>query len=217
MINPSSYQAREKLYQIYDALRTLLLNKKYYAFQLHRLRNYSFWMEITIAAGATGSGVAGFAVWQLQEGKLVWGFISGVSVILAIAKPLLRLTERIEEYAKLYGEYTGAFVRVKILVDDIQVDKNLSSARIKLFEELRTRAAELSKLGDPSPKRSLIKRLQDEVNIEITIDALWIPESTNIEFEVLSKRQSQDSDQFNTTNIHGGTQLKWKFPLPRLS
>jgi len=170
-----------------------------------------------IAGGATGSGVAGFAVWQLQGGKVVWAFISAVSVVLAIAKPLLRLTEQIEEYAKLYDEYTSAFVRVRILVDDIQVDKNLSPARIKLFEELRTRAAELSKLGDPNPKRALIKRLQDEVNIEITIEALWIPMVTNIEFEVLGKRQSQDSDQFSPTNFSRGTQLKWKFPLPRLS
>ena len=89
-----------------------------------------------IACGTAGSGVAGLAVWQFSAGKIAWGLISGTAVILAIAKPLLKLTDRIEMYAKLYGEYTSAFARMKILVDDIQVDRRLPPARIKLFEEL---------------------------------------------------------------------------------
>lgn len=217
MNTPYSYQHRERLYQIYDALRTILLNKKYYATRVSRLRRYNFWMEMTIAAGAAGSGVAGYAVWQFQEGKIVWAVISAASSLLAIAKPLLRLTERIEEYAKLYGEYTSAFVRMRILVDDIQVDKTLSSARIKLFDELRTRAAELSKLGDPTPNRTFVKRLQDEVNIEIAIDALWVPVVASTEFEEFGKPQSQGSNQPNTTNVGGGIALRWKSALPRLS
>src|SRR5580704_5938089 len=126
---------RERVYQIYDVLRTLLLNKKYYAERLSRFQNYNFAMEMLIACGTAGSGVAGFAFWQLAAGKIVWGLISAAAVILAIAKPLLKLTDRIEVYAKLYGEYTSAFARMKILVDDIQVDKALPPARIKLFEE----------------------------------------------------------------------------------
>jgi hypothetical protein len=163
----------ERLYQIYDALRTVLLNKKYYAARLSRYQSYNLLMEIFIAVGATGSGVAGFAVWQMNGGKFVWGVISGASIILAIVKPLLRLTERVEGYAKLYGEYTSAFERMKILVDDIQIERALSSSAIRLFQQLRTRVVELSKLGDPHQNRNLVRRLQSEVNMEIPVDSLW--------------------------------------------
>jgi hypothetical protein len=99
----------ERVYQVYDVLRTLLLNKKYYAERLSLFQKYNFVMEMLIACGTAGSGVAGFAVWQLAVGKIVWGIISAAAIILAIAKPLLKLTDRIEMYAKLYGEYTSAF------------------------------------------------------------------------------------------------------------
>jgi hypothetical protein len=85
----------------------------------------------------------------------------------------LRLTDRIEMYAKLYGEYTSAFAR--ILVDDIQAERTLPPARIKVFEELRTRAAELSKLGDPRPDREFVRKLQSQVIDELPIDRLWLP------------------------------------------
>jgi hypothetical protein len=165
----------ERVYQIYDVLRTLLLNKKYYAERLANFQTYNFVMEMLIAYGTAGSGFAGFAVWQLAAGKIVWGLISSAAVILAIAKPLLRLTDRIEMYAKLYGEYTSAFARMKIPVDDIQIDKAIAPARIKLFEELRTRTAELSKLGDPRPDRDFVRRLQAQVIVELPIERLWLP------------------------------------------
>jgi hypothetical protein len=165
----------ERVYQVYDVLRTLLLNKKYYAERLSLFQKYNFVMEMLIACGTAGSGVAGFAVWQLAVGKIVWGIISAAAIVLAIAKPLLKLTDRIEMYAKLYGEYTSAFARMKILVDDIQVDRALPPARIKLFEELRSRTAELSKLGDPRPNRDLVRRLQAQVISELPINRLWLP------------------------------------------
>jgi hypothetical protein len=171
-------QQTERVYQVYDMAKTLLLNKKYYAERLSRYRKYNLAMEILIAGGAAasaGSGVAGFAVWQSATGKITWGLISAAAVILTSAKPLLKLTDRIEMYATLYGDYTSAHGRVQILVDDMQVQRALPPARIRLFEEMRIRATELSKLGDATPNPDVVKRIQDEVNKEIPIDELWLP------------------------------------------
>ena len=168
-------QQAARVYQIYDALRTLLLNKKYYAARLQRFQNFNLAMELLIAVGATGSGVAGLAVWQMESGKLIWGAISGVSVVLAVLKPLFNLSSKVAAYAKLYGEYTSAFTRMKILVDDLQVERELPPARIKLFTELRARASELAGLGDPSQTQSVLLKLQEEVIVELPIDGLWVP------------------------------------------
>lgn len=106
---------------------------------------------------------------------MVWGIVSGLSVVVAIAKPLLKLTERIETYAKLYGEYTGAYARLKMLVDDIQVERDVSPATLKAFQEMRMLGAELARLGDPRPDPDLVQRLERQVNQELPVGRLWVP------------------------------------------
>lgn len=140
----------ERVNLIYDTLRTTLLNKKYYGRRLSDYKRYNFLFELLIALGATGSGIAGFALWQTSAGTIVWGVISGLSAIFAIAKPPLKMTEQIETYAKLYGEYTSAFEKMKVLVEDLQIERLISADLIKTFGELRTRSTELAGLGDPS-------------------------------------------------------------------
>ena len=102
--------------QIYDEYRTALLNKKYYSVRLAKMKRCNFVMEFLIAAGATGSGVAGLAVWKTDYGALAWATLSGASILLAIAKPLLKLADKIENYGKLYGEYARAFQNLDFLV-----------------------------------------------------------------------------------------------------
>jgi len=169
-------QSRERVYQIYDMWRTFLLNKKYYGRRLSRYRSYNFWMEMFIAVGATGSGVAGFAVWQIGYGQYVWATLAAISIILSIAKPLLRLSDEIEKYAKIYGEYASASAKMEILVQDIQVHMAIPPNLLSVFDELRKRAAELVALDDPAPDPKLIRELQHEVNEQIKVDTLWVPD-----------------------------------------
>src|SRR6266403_1134236 len=107
-MSPDTVQQAAQVSIIYDDYKTMLLNKKYYRSRLEVLKRNNLIVEFLIAAGATGSGVAGFAVWQQQYGAVIWAIISGLSIILAISKPLLKLPDRIEVYSKLYGEYARA-------------------------------------------------------------------------------------------------------------
>jgi hypothetical protein len=155
--------------------KTLQLNKKYYGHQLDKYRKVNLMLEWLILAGASGSGIAGIAVLQTDYGKVAWGVLSAISVILALAKPLLRFTDRITGYAKLYGEYATGTEKLRQLVDDIQADHLLSAARIKTFEDVRKRVGELSALGDAVPRLALVRKLQMEVNEQININRLWLP------------------------------------------
>jgi hypothetical protein len=161
--------------QIYDEYRVMLLNKKYYAARLTKTKRYNFVMEFLIAVGATGSGVAGLAVWKTDYGAGVWAGLSTASILLAIAKPLLKLTDRIENYGKLYGEYARAFQNLEMLVRDLQVYKLLSDDRIKTFIQIRSRTAELVALDDTDPNPQLVAALQAQVNAEIDVSRLWLP------------------------------------------
>jgi hypothetical protein len=168
-------QSPERVYQIYDGCKNFLLNKKYYGKRLARYRFLNFWMEMFIALGATGSGVAGFAVWQTGYGQYAWATLAAISIILSIAKPLLGLSTRIENYAKVYGEYSSAFAKMSILVDDLQVHRRVTPDLMTAFSDLRTRTAELVALDDPSPDPNLIREIQIDVNATINIEGLWVP------------------------------------------
>jgi hypothetical protein len=138
-------------------------------------------MEVLIAVGATGSGVAGLAVWTTDYGTVAWGLISTISILLATIKPPLKLTEKVEAYAKLYGEYTGAYIKMSVHLQDLQLDRAITDQRLKSFSDLRLQAAELEPLGDPVLDRALIQRLEIEVNRAIPIEKLWFPNNAGIE------------------------------------
>jgi len=169
-----------RVYMIYDATRTALLNKFYYGRRLAKYRRYNFWMEILIAAGATTSGVAGLALWKTEYGQAVWGVLSALSIILATLKPSLKFTEKVESYAKLYGEYTGAYIKMSVHLQDIQIERMVTDQRFKAFGDLRVQAAELESLGDPVRDEVLIRQLEAEVNKAIPIDRLWVPRALEL-------------------------------------
>lgn len=79
------------VWDVYDAIRTSRLNAKGYGCRVSALERESFWIELT-AATATGSVIAGFAFWSTTAGKPIWEGLMVVSAILAIAKPLLKLS-----------------------------------------------------------------------------------------------------------------------------
>jgi hypothetical protein len=172
---PTNIDTTEQAYLFYDEYRTLLLNKKYYGNRLEQFKKYNMIMECAIAVGATGSGVAGFAVWQTQVGGYAWAIISAISILLATVKPFLRFTDRIENYGKLFGEYTRASLGMKILVEDLQVRKTILEEDLKVFSQIRSRMAELATLEDPKPDPEVVRSLQQEVNAEIVIARLWVP------------------------------------------
>jgi hypothetical protein len=172
---PGPFDPSRQARLIYDEYRNALLNKYYYGMCLIRYRNFNGLMEFLIAIGATGSGVAGLAVWQGQYGKLAWAILSGVSIVLAVAKPLLKFGEKIENYGKVYGGYATAHNSLHNLVDDIQVRQAILDDHMSSFTNIRSRTEELVPLEDPTPDPKIVRRLQQRVISEIDIDNLWTP------------------------------------------
>jgi len=152
-----------KCYKIYDGLKTLQLNKTYYGRRLDQLKRYNMILEILIASGASGSGIAGIAVLKAGSGQILWGVLSEIAIVLSIAKPFLKLSDRISSYAKLYGEFATAADRARSIADDIQVDHTISAARMKAFDEIRKRVGDLSGLGDSAPRPKIVKSLSGNI------------------------------------------------------
>jgi hypothetical protein len=175
---PPPFDASRQVRLIYDEYRNVLLNKYYYGIHLVRYRKFNGLMEFFIAIGATGSGVAGLAVWQTDYGRLAWAILSAVSIVLAVVKPLCKFGEKIENYGKIYGGYATAHNSLHSLVDEIQIRQAILEEHMSSFSNIRSRTAELIPLEDPTPNREIVRHLQQQVISEINIDNLWTPPST---------------------------------------
>jgi hypothetical protein len=169
-------RSRAQLNFSYATYRAASFDRKYYGQQLSHYQKYNFLMEIAIAIGAAGSGgLAGLAVWGTITGKYAWLAISGVATLLSVVKPILQLGKQIEKYTKLYIGYTTIYLELKDIVEDIKKSRSISKKSEASYDVVRKLNKELGGLGDPRRDAALIRRLQAEVNTEITSESLWLP------------------------------------------
>src|SRR5207245_5278482 len=84
------------VWEVYDLRRTCRLNVKYYQRLGEKLATQNFRIELILAITAPSSAVAGLVFWQTQTGKIIWGMLGFVAAFLAVAKPLLHLTDKIQ-------------------------------------------------------------------------------------------------------------------------
>ncbi|HEX9407859.1 MAG TPA: hypothetical protein VF975_11120 [Thermoanaerobaculia bacterium] len=163
-----------RLTQIYDAYRSALLNKKYYACQLDFYRKLNRSVEIILAI-ATPSTVGGWAIWHTQTGQTIWAVIAAIVALVAALKPVFDWPKDIDRYSRLHAEHTVQFYTLKQLVEDIEMHKTITPEMEKRFLDARDRHAQLSKDDDVKPSKRVARRCEREVKAEIPSDRLWIP------------------------------------------
>lgn len=168
-------QLRRRLIQVYNAYRTALLNRKYYGHQLTKYRKFNIIFEWVIAAGATGSGVSGFALWETEPGKIIWSVVAGTAIVLATLKPMLNLGKSIERYTTLFTGHGKIYRNLESLVADVAFEQQLTKEMDKRFVEARVGFEDLDQHDDPKPNRKLLQKFQEEVNRQIPAQSLWLP------------------------------------------
>jgi hypothetical protein len=99
-----------RLKHIYNEYLTSLLNRKYYRHQLAVCKRENTVFEILIALGASGSGIAGRGVWVTDDGKVVWACLAGLAALLAVIKPFIKSSSKIENYTKLFTAHGEIFL-----------------------------------------------------------------------------------------------------------
>ena len=161
---------------VYDQYRTSLLNVKYYGGNLKRVKRLNFWLELVLAAAAPGA-VGSWALWRSSEWGIVFsGGLAVLAGILALAKPLLQLSAQIERYTRLYVSYGEIACELERLVEEIGIEQAMSPEMVYRYRHQAERMGRLSHLDDPKPNRTVLTRIQKEVNEEIPADNFWIPQ-----------------------------------------
>lgn len=167
----------DPVWDVYDELRTALLNVKYYSCRTASLQRQNFWIELLIAATATGSAVAGFTFWATSVGKPIWQALMVVSALLAIAKPLLRLTERIQTFQELVGDYRGAEYDLRKIEVAIKqrgtFDKDLKERFSRALDRMAEAAVKSS--GEYRVHKAMRERCEAEVLQELPTAHFFLP------------------------------------------
>lgn len=76
--------------------------------------------SVLIAVTATGSTVAGWAVWQTQRGVVLWAILSGVASVLSVLSGTLQIPGRVKSQNELSAAFRDVGTRAEALYDVIR-------------------------------------------------------------------------------------------------
>lgn len=169
------------VWDVYDQLRTSRLNVKYYSCRVAALQRQNFWVEIILAATASGSAVAGLTLWNTPGGRPIWQMLLVGAAVLAVAKPLLQFTDRIQRLEELVGSY-------RLLEHELRKIEIAVRQRKQYDAELQERfASTLDKMNDIYSKKGEYKqydklrtRCEAEVAQELPSRRFFIPEGAHV-------------------------------------
>lgn len=152
------------VWDIYDLYRDARLSVLYYSEKLNWYKGLNSFIEIVLAITTSSSAVAALWFWNTSLGQEIWKYVLVVSAILAIIKPVIKLTEKVQQYEELLTGYRSLENDLKIIVIQInQSQKYGTPHRTKLMEAL-LRQGELQK---KNPEAKPEKKLQDKCRLQI--------------------------------------------------
>ena len=168
--------ANHPVWDVYDLFRTARLNIKYYSHKLTNLKRTNFCIELALAIGAPSSAIGGFYYWNTPCGSIIWKWILGITAVVALVKPIIKLSDKIESYGKTVNGYRILEHQVEKNVIQIKQDKSYSEKHRTLLESAIEMVGKL-KENDPEIKinNKLKKKYQDEVLKELPVDNFYIP------------------------------------------
>ena len=167
---------QDPLWDVHDIRRTARLRTKYSRARLVSLERQTFWTELVLAATAAGSAVSAFAFWSTEAGQFAWKALSSIAAFLAIAKPLMKVSDKMQRLEALATGYAGVdhdCMRIEIAARQ----RSAFDADLKeRFEAVLERVAKLQeKDAENHTDLALRDRLREEVLVELPVDALFLP------------------------------------------
>jgi len=163
------------IWDVYDEYRTARLNVRYYEYRLKRLQQHNFRIELVLAISVS-SGVAGLWFWETLVGGIIWKIIITVAAFTAVVKPLIKLSERIQEQSIIlaaWRELDDELHKLCILVTQCRkYDSELQNRFLSLMEK----KSDISKRETAEAiDEKLRKKCFDRVNQELPCDKFFVP------------------------------------------
>jgi hypothetical protein len=174
-MSDDSTRANHPVWEFYDFQRDIALNSKYYSARLDQLERANFYIEVSGAAAAS-STVASLAWWSTPTGQVIWGIFMAATAVLAIAKPFLKLTEKIRRMEKVLAGYDSIGSEAYSLRIQISHGKSYTAPMQKQFFELvKRRAGLMVQRPEIREHRRIIERCEEQVLREFPAEKFFVP------------------------------------------
>lgn len=167
---------------VYNQFRTTRLNIIYLETVVTRLKCCNTLMDCAIALAAS-SDVAG--IWFLQgaTSQIVWKWLIGITAILSVIKPLLRLTTRVQKGEKELLGYKLIFFDIQKLIIKVNQGQRYTAALKTDFLKILDRRANLIHIEEAHfTFKRLLRKCYEQVNLEIPCKTLLIPKEDANEY-----------------------------------
>jgi len=175
-MNSQQRNLQHPVWDIYDEYRTARLNVKINEYQLASFKRYNFWIEFILALTASSS-VASFWFWQSVTGQIVWKFFSVLTAILAVLKPMLNLSGKIQKYSEILTDFKSLehdFHKLTILINQQQrYDAEFKDQFYYLLDQKRFIN---QKTNEGTIKKSKKLEFENQVINELPPTIFYIPE-----------------------------------------
>lgn len=176
MANEPQSDLCRRLWFLYNSYRDAAMNRKYYGIRLGRTRRLAMALDVLVAVG-TSSSVGGWVIWKDSAGAATWAVLSGIAAVIAVVKPLLKLTDKVERYSKLFVGHGEALYDLKAAVGAVAAAGDYPESLSRKVDGTIERFKRLAEHDDPQPHKRLLRLAYEEVKREIPVESLWIPES----------------------------------------
>lgn len=163
-MSESSRDINHPVWDVYDLYRESRFSVLYYSEKLNRFKGLNSFIEIVLAITTSSSAVAVLWLWNTSLGQEIWKYVLVVSAILAIIKPAIKLTEKVQQYEEVLTGYRGLETDLKIIVVQIKQSKKYGAPHVTKLLEALSKKGELSK---KSPEAKPDEKLQDKCKLQV--------------------------------------------------
>jgi hypothetical protein len=124
--------------------------------------------KVVVALTATGSAVAGWALWNEPTFKTIWLILAGIASVLSIIHTTLDIPGRLKEHGEIKRRSASLRVDLETFRQQMQIDWNFPVKEFKeKYEEYRRRySSEVVQLlrNDVIITQRLARRVQADLN-----------------------------------------------------
>jgi hypothetical protein len=165
------------LQESYELLCTSRMNAIYYAGRLARLQTHSFWMDLTTAIVASGSGLAAVIQSSLPHeiGHSVWQALSLIAAAVAVIRPIYAPGKRIESLTRHKQGYEANFFALKALTSSIRQDTKITGDHRRRYTTCFERHVKLSLEDEAEPDHKRLEVARKLAEDEFPPTRFWWP------------------------------------------
>jgi hypothetical protein len=160
----------------YDLECTSRMNVLYYEKRLGRLQLISFWMEVVIAATASGSGLAAVTLIKSEPGQWLWQGLALLAAAVAVIRPIYAPGKKIEAVTRQLQGYHANFFALKKLAAAIRQEASVTNDHRRRYDTFFDRHVQLSAEDELTPNQKCLAEARKRAGKELPVDNFWWPQ-----------------------------------------